>query len=68
VEWFRAVVARHGGRLAEGPLVSAGLLDPAGARRMLEQAVGRSGQGLFMAYKLILLDTWYSGVVTCPHR
>jgi len=68
VEWLRAVVARHGGQLAEGPLVSAGLLDPAGVRQMLERALGRSGPDLFMAYKLVLLENWVSGVVSCPHR
>jgi asparagine synthase (glutamine-hydrolysing) len=67
-EWFRAVVARHGGGLAAGPLVLAGLLDPAGVRRMLDRAAGRSGPDLFMAYKLVLLDTWFSGVASCPHR
>ena len=68
MEWFRAVVARYGGRLTEGPLVSSGLIDPVGVRRMFERAARRNGPDLFMAYKLILLDTWYSGVVTCPHR
>ena len=67
-EWLRAVVTRYGGRLAEGPLVAAGLIEPSGARRMLERALARSNRELFMAYKLILLDTWYSGIASCPHR
>ena len=67
-EWLRAVVTRYGGRLAEGPLVAAGLIDPAGTRAMLERAAGRSTADLFMAYKLTLLDVWYSGVASCPHR
>jgi len=67
-EWFRAVVSRYGGRLADGPLVAAGLVAPAGMRRLLERAAGRSGSDLFMAYKLTLLDAWYTGVASCPHR
>jgi asparagine synthase (glutamine-hydrolysing) len=67
-EWFRAIVTRYGGRLAEGALVAAGLIDPAGTRLMLERAAGRSSADLFMAYKLTLLDAWYSGVASCPHR
>lgn len=67
-EWLRAVVSRYGGRLAEGPLVASGMIDPAGTRRMLELAGGRSGSDLFMAYKLTLLDAWYTGVASCPHR
>jgi len=67
-EWFRAVVTRYGGRLAEGPLVAAGLIDPAGTRAMLKRAAGRSAADLVMAYKLTLLDAWYSGVASCRHR
>lgn len=67
-EWFRAVVARYGSRLEEGSLVSSGLLDPAGVRQMLARSSGRSGPDLFMAYKLVLFETWFSGVVSCPHR
>ena len=67
-EWFRAVVARYGPLLTEGSLVSAGLLDPAGVRRMLARGLGRSGPDLFMAYKLVLFEMWFSGVVSCPHR
>jgi asparagine synthase (glutamine-hydrolysing) len=67
-EWLRAVVTRYGGGLAEGALVAAGLIDPAGTRLMLERAAGRSSADLFMAYKLTLLDAWYSGVASCQHR
>lgn len=66
-EWFRGVVARHGGCLPAGELVSSGILDPAGTWRMLKRASGGSSVDLFMAYKLILLDTWYESVVSCPH-
>jgi asparagine synthase (glutamine-hydrolysing) len=67
-EWFRAVVTRYGFRLAEGPLVAAGLIDPTGTKAMVARASGRSAVDLFMAYKLTLLDAWYSGVASCPHR
>jgi asparagine synthase (glutamine-hydrolysing) len=67
-EWLRAVVSRYGGRLAEVPLVVSGMIDPAGTRRILELALGRSRSDLFMAYKLTLFDAWYTGVASCSHR
>lgn len=68
-DWLRAVVSRYGGRLAEVPLVASGMIDPAGTRRILELALGRSSSDLlFMAYKRTLLDAWYTGVASCPHR
>jgi len=63
-EWFRAVVSRYGGRLTDGPLAAAGLIDPAGTRRLLQRAAGRRGGDLFMAYKLTLLDAWCTGVAS----
>jgi asparagine synthase (glutamine-hydrolysing) len=67
-EWFRAVVARYGSRLDEGALVSSGLLNRGGVRQMLDRASRSGGPDLFMAYKLVLFETWFSGVVSCPHR
>jgi len=67
-EWFRAIVTHYNALLAKGLLVAAVLIDPAGTTVMVKCAPGCSRVDLFMAYKLTLLDAWYSGVASCSHR
>jgi asparagine synthase (glutamine-hydrolysing) len=64
--WFRAVVSRFGQSLVDGPLVAAGLVNSDGIRRTLRLATGRSGNDLFLAYKLVLLQAWLEKVALCP--
>ncbi len=61
-EWLSGVVERYADVLREGELVRCGIL----ARDRIDHIctqLGRSWTGLMLAYKLVLLETWYQRVV-----
>ena len=61
-EWLSGVVQRYAGVLRDGELVRCGIL----ARDRIEHVctqLGSTWPGLLLAYKLVLLETWYQRVV-----
>ena len=62
-EWLSGVVATYGNVLRGGKLVEDRILDAAKVDAVLEDLPKQGWPGLFFAYKLVLLETWYQQVV-----
>ena len=62
-EWLSGVVRQYGDILANGQLVSAGILAKDKVGHLLQQISKRNWTGLFFTYKLLLLEMWYQKVV-----
>lgn len=62
-EWASGVVAAYGDVLRGGQLVRDGILDGAKVDVALKKLPAQGWPGLFFAYKLVLLETWFWKVV-----
>ena len=61
-EWLTGVVERYADVLREGELVRSGVLVPNRIEHVCTR-LGNTWPGLLLAYKLVLLETWYQRVV-----
>lgn len=61
--WLSGVVATYGPALRNGCLAKAGILDVASVDDVLAKLPARGWPGLFLAYKLVLLELWIRQVV-----
>jgi len=65
-EWLSGVVVRYGGALRNGRLAAEGLLDRKKLSHLLDVMAQKDWAGLFIAYKLVLLELWIGEVATNP--
>lgn len=63
-EWLLGVVEAYGPWLHDGHLVRDGILDPACIDEVVTSYPRRNWAGLFIAYKLVLLEAWMRQVVS----
>jgi asparagine synthase (glutamine-hydrolysing) len=62
-EWLSGVVTAYGDVLRGGRLVGDRILEVSKVDAILEKLPKQGWPGLFFAYKLVLLETWYKQVV-----
>ena len=62
-EWLAGVVNRYAEALVGGQLQQAGILAPAAIDYVCIELAEQGYTGLFLAYKLVLLELWYQQVV-----
>jgi asparagine synthase (glutamine-hydrolysing) len=62
-EWLSGVVQRYGDYLFDGMLVKSGVVSSNQLDFILQALPKRNAEGLFFAYKLVLLEMWYRTVV-----
>lgn len=62
-EWLAGVVKRYAEALVGGQLQQAGILAPAAIDYVCVELATQGYTGLFLAYKLVLLELWYQQVV-----
>ncbi|MCL1939103.1 MAG: asparagine synthase (glutamine-hydrolyzing) [Desulfovibrionaceae bacterium] len=60
-EWLNSAVERYGDTLRDGQLEKQGILETATIHDILHKK-GTSWNNLFVAYKLVLLESWVSGL------
>jgi asparagine synthase (glutamine-hydrolysing) len=63
-EWLSGVVTKYSCALKGGHLEKSGILNPTQIEFICHQLPTRGHSGLFMAYKLVLLELWYQKVVS----
>lgn len=57
-QWLSGVIKKYGDTLRSGQLVAAGIIDREKVDQLLTQTSTQGWHGLFLAYKLVLLETW----------
>jgi asparagine synthase (glutamine-hydrolysing) len=62
-EWLAGVVTRYASALVGGQLQQAGILAPEAIDYVCVELAQQGYTGLFLAYKLVLLELWYQKVV-----
>jgi asparagine synthase (glutamine-hydrolysing) len=62
-EWLTGVVQRYASALVGGQLQQAGILTPEAIDYVCVELAQQGYTGLFLAYKLVLLELWYQKVV-----
>jgi asparagine synthase (glutamine-hydrolysing) len=62
-EWLAGVVKRYAEALVGGQLQQAGILAPKAIDYVCVELAKQGYTGLFLAYKLVLLELWYQKVV-----
>jgi asparagine synthase (glutamine-hydrolysing) len=62
-EWLAGVVKRYAEALVGGQLQQAGILAPEAIEYVCVELATQGYTGLFLAYKLVLLELWYQQVV-----
>lgn len=62
-EWLLGVIAAYGNVLRNGELVRMGIIDSTKVEYVLNGMTKEGWQGLFFAYKVVLLEMWYQKVV-----
>ena len=62
-EWLAGVVKRYASALVGGQLQQAGILAPEAINYVCVELAQQGYTGLFLAYKLVLLELWYQKVV-----
>jgi|SoiMethySBSTD1v2_1073268.scaffolds.fasta_scaffold07738_5 asparagine synthase (glutamine-hydrolysing) len=63
-EWLSGVVARYGSALRDGRLAAEGLVDRKKLSHLLDVTSRQDWGGLFIAYKLVLLELWIGEIAT----
>ena len=62
-EWLWGVIKKYGDSLHDGQLVKAGIINANKINLLLTEKAAQDWHTLFLAYKLVLLETWYQRVV-----
>jgi asparagine synthase (glutamine-hydrolysing) len=57
-QWLSGVIKKYGDTLRSGHLVDAGIIGREKVDQLLTQTSTQGWHGLFLAYKLVLLETW----------
>jgi asparagine synthase (glutamine-hydrolysing) len=62
-QWLSGVIKKYGDTLRSGHLVEAGIIAREKVDQLLTQTMTQGWHGLFLTYKLVLLETWCRRVV-----
>jgi asparagine synthase (glutamine-hydrolysing) len=57
-QWLSGVIKKYGDTLRSGHLVEAGIIGREKVDQLLTQMMTEGWHGLFLTYKLVLLETW----------
>jgi asparagine synthase (glutamine-hydrolysing) len=57
-QWLSGVIKKYGETLRGGHLVEAGIIGREKVDQLLTQTITQGWHGLFLTYKLVLLETW----------